>query len=241
MCLQIWANVHKAVWLHVTMGLCELKTHSPFDNTDRQQVWQCSSSHMSVSIHQAFSHHKLCKLLYFWDKSPNAVPDCAQKRTPRFCTHVSILKQWNRMIWSIELVILLQTNFMWCLVRSCIITDHQGSQWEKKWWWLLRPPRYFAEGYFRNGPAGHRLKNYLYPWKQTSICENILKITSTVLLKWNGETLMKWLSEQFWGCCLCLRPHWDVTRASVCVCVVMLKENVIWSRNMSSCSLHQIM
>ncbi len=35
-----------------------------------------------------------------------------------------------------------------------------------------------------------------------------------VLLKGNGQTLMKWLSEQFWRCC----PHWDVTCDSVCVC-----------------------
>ncbi len=25
-----------------------------------------------------------------------------------------------------------------------------------------------------------------------------------VLLKWNGEMLMQWLSEQFWGCCSCI-------------------------------------
>ncbi len=71
----------------------------------------------------------------------------------------------------------------------------------------------------RNGPADHRLKNYLYPWKQTSICENILKTTSTVLLKWNGETLMKWLSEQFWGCRLCVYVLIETSHALQCVCV----------------------
>ncbi len=25
-----------------------------------------------------------------------------------------------------------------------------------------------------------------------------------VLLKWNGQMLMKWLSEQFWICCSCI-------------------------------------
>ncbi len=122
MCLQIWANVHKAVWLHVTMGLCELKTHSPFDNTDRQKVWQCSSSHMSVSIHQAFSHHKLCKLLYFWDKSPNAVPDCAQKRTPRFAnvSHNCMFRFWSS---ETEWFGLLSLSFCYKLT-SC------GALWE---------------------------------------------------------------------------------------------------------------
>ncbi len=44
-----------------------------------------------------------------------------------------------------------------------------------------------------------------------------------VLLKWNGKMLMKWLSEQFWGCCSCVCPHLDGRRwnhrehASVCV------------------------
>ncbi len=52
-----------------------------------------------------------------------------------------------------------------------------------------------------------------------------------VLLKWNGETLMKWLSDQFWRCCSCVYDLIEtadaeitasVTRASVCV----VKENV---------------
>ncbi len=104
------------------MGLCELKTHSPFDNTDRQKVWQCSSSHMSVSIHQAFSHHKLCKLLYFWDKSPNAVPDCAQKRTPRFAnvSHNCMFRFWSS---ETEWFGLLSLSFCYKLT-SC------GALWE---------------------------------------------------------------------------------------------------------------
>ncbi len=50
----------------------------------------------------------------------------------------------------------------------------------------------------------------------TFLCVYDMRI---VLLKWNGETLMKWLGavlEMFVYLCL----HWDVTRASVCVCAL---------------------
>ncbi len=36
-----------------------------------------------------------------------------------------------------------------------------------------------------------------------------------VLLKWNGEMLMKWAVLKMLFVCLC--PHWDVVRACVCV------------------------
>ncbi len=45
-----------------------------------------------------------------------------------------------------------------------------------------------------------------------------------VLLKWNSETLIKWLSEQFWRCCSCVYVLIETTRALQCVCVCVLKE-----------------
>ncbi len=43
----------------------------------------------------------------------------------------------------------------------------------------------------------------------------------TLLLKWNGETLMKWLSEQFWRCCLCVYVLIETsrfTKGKCCLC-----------------------
>ncbi len=65
-------------------------------------------------------------------------------------------------------------------------------------------------------------KNKLLFWRVTV---NTFKLTM-VLLKWNGKMLVKWLSEQFWRCCLCIyvlietadaENTASVTRASVYV------------------------
>ncbi len=64
-----------------------------------------------------------------------------------------------------------------------------------------------------------------------------------VLLKWNGQTIIKWLSEQFWRCFSCVCPHWDVTRASVCVCVQLHSmsqhSSATANRNRSILMLHR--
>ncbi len=51
----------------------------------------------------------------------------------------------------------------------------------------------------------------------TFLCVYDMRIA---LLKWNSETLMTWLSEQFWRCCSCVYVHIEMSHArfSVCVC-----------------------
>ncbi len=57
-----------------------------------------------------------------------------------------------------------------------------------------------------------------------------------VLLNWNSEMLIKWLSEQFWRCCSCVYVLIKTSRASVCVCVLkeiesskLSKKKNVWS------------
>ncbi len=71
-------------------------------------------------------------------------------------------------------------------------------------------------------------KNRLIFWRVavntfTFLCLYDMRI---VLLKWKGQTLMKWLSEKFWRCCLCVYVLIETSRAIQCVCVcVCAKEN----------------
>ncbi len=55
------------------------------------------------------------------------------------------------------------------------------------------------------------------PWKPLHSCVCICDMR-IVLLKWNGETLMKWLSEQFWRCCSCVYVLIEMSRTLQCVC-----------------------
>ncbi len=71
----------------------------------------------------------------------------------------------------------------------------------------------------------------------TFLCVYDMRI---VLLKWNSETLMKWLSEQFWRCCSCVYVLIETSSViqCVCVCVCVQKENTcLISYIISACEL----
>ncbi len=60
------------------------------------------------------------------------------------------------------------------------------------------------------------LKTFILMGCRTFLCVYDMRI---VLLKWNNETLIKWLSEQFWRCCSCVYVLIETTHALQCVCV----------------------
>ncbi len=75
------------------------------------------------------------------------------------------------------------------------------------------------------------LKNWLLFWRVAVIplhfCMYMIWGYETLLLKLNDKTLMKWLSEQFWGCCSRVYVLIGMSRAlqNVYVCVCVVKEN----------------
>lgn len=70
-CTSPWASVNRKESLPLTIQTDNKRDSAPLATCQDQFI-------------KTFSHHKLCKLLYFQDKSPDAVPDCVLKGTPRF-------------------------------------------------------------------------------------------------------------------------------------------------------------
>ncbi len=66
-------------------------------------------------------------------------------------------------------------------------------------------------------------KNELLFWR---VAVNTFKLTM-VLLKWNGKMLVKWLSEQFWRCCLCIYVLIETADAEITASVTRTSVHVV--------------